>query len=115
MALDEVESHAPRAGDGPRHPLPRASLRLGAALNGPEQSGSAFGDGIVALDRRGRGESAGTGLGFDVEDASLACRAVVGAGGTVIERTEGRGAERIFLRLVQDAEGNRFSVPQVVR
>jgi len=80
----------------------------------PEWSELAFGDAIVALHGGGSGEPADTGLGFDVDDAGAACRAVVEAGGTVIKPPEDRGAERIFLALVQDPEGNRFSISQPV-
>jgi predicted enzyme related to lactoylglutathione lyase len=80
----------------------------------PDWSELSFGDATVALHYGGTGEVRDTGLGFETDDATGACSAVVAGGGTVVAEPAERGGEGIVLATVQDTEGNRLSISQTV-
>ena len=91
------------------------ALELEARFESPDWTELAFGDATVALHSGSSGEVADTGLGFETDDAAGLCRAVAGAGGTVVSPPEERGAEGILLATAEDTEGNRFSISQAIR
>ncbi|MCC2669575.1 MAG: Glyoxalase-like domain [Armatimonadetes bacterium] len=71
-----------------------------------------YGDSIVALHGGGSGSMMDTGLGFQVTDVHVACREVVGGGGTIRQEPENRPGEPILLAQVMDPEGNCFMLSQ---
>lgn len=73
-----------------------------------------FGDSILALHRGGEGAAKPASISFQVNDAEEACRAVVAAGGEVIQPPEARPGESILSGTFRDTEGNVVMMTQWV-
>lgn len=67
-------------------------------------------DATIALHHGRDGTPADSGLGFEVDNIDAACRAVSDAGGAILRPPEVRREEGITLAMVEDTEGNRFSL-----
>jgi predicted enzyme related to lactoylglutathione lyase len=91
----------------------KSALGLDEAYRSPFWTELRFGDATIALHA---GESQlphhHIGLGFEVDDLTAVCEAVVAAGGELVAGPTERPDEGIRVADCADPDGNRFSVAQ---